>query len=44
MRYEITVFIGLIAVGLFSKKMDWRGYFFLTLFVCLWVLINWKKG
>ena len=44
MRYETTMFIGLIAIGLLTKKMDWRSYFFLTLFICFWVLFNWKKG
>lgn len=44
MKFELQVFILLIALGLTLKKMDWRGQFFLFLFIASWVLFNWKKG
>ncbi len=44
MRFEITIFIGIILAGLIAKRLDWRGTFYLLLFVTLWVFINWKKG
>ena len=44
MRYEFFIFIGLITAGMMSKKLDWRGIFYLVLFVGGWIFINWKKG
>ncbi len=44
MKYEIPVFILLIAVGLMVKKFDWRAQFGLFLFIATWVMYSWKKG
>jgi hypothetical protein len=44
MKFELYVFIGLIALGLILKKWDWRGNFFLLLFICAWVFYNWRKN
>jgi maltose O-acetyltransferase len=44
MRFELQLFVLLIGLGLTVKKLDWRGQFFLFLFICLWIFYNWKKG
>jgi hypothetical protein len=44
MKFELQVFILLIIVGLVIKKIDWRGQFFLFLFISAWIFYNWKKG
>ena len=44
MRFELQMFVGLIAVGLVIKRIDWRGHFFLFLLITAWVFFNWIKG
>lgn len=44
MKFELQIFIMFIAMGLIIKRIDWRGQFFLFLFIALWVFYNWKKG
>lgn len=44
MKFELQMFIFLIALGAFVRKIDWRGHFFLFLFMAVWVYYNWKKG
>jgi hypothetical protein len=44
MKFEIQVFILLIIIGLVVKKIDWRGQFFLCLFIGAWIFYNWKRG
>ena len=44
MRFEISIFLGMIIVGLIAKRLEWRGTFYLLLFVATWIFVNWKKG
>lgn len=44
MKLELPFFIVMICLGLGLKKIDWRGQFFLFLFVFAWVMYNWKRG
>lgn len=44
MKFELQFYILMIILGLNIKKIDWRGQFFLLLFISAWVLWNWKRG
>lgn len=44
MKFELQLFILLIIIGLVIKRIDWRGQFFLILFIGLWIMYNWKRG
>jgi hypothetical protein len=44
MKFELQVFAVLIALGLIVKRLDWRGQFFLFLFIVAWIFYTWKKG
>jgi len=44
MKFELQMFFILLFIGLIVKKLDWRGHFFLLLFISAWVIFNWKKS
>ena len=45
MKFQFEMFVLLSVIGLVVKKIDWRGQFFLFLFICAWVFYNnWKGG
>lgn len=44
MKFELQLFFLFVLIGLFIKRLDWRGQFFLFLFIGAWIMYNWKKG
>lgn len=34
----------LITIGLLTRKLSWRGWFFVALFVLSWMMFDWIKG
>lgn len=43
MRFDIQVFYILIAIGVFSRKLNWKGWFGIAVFVAGWVWISWYR-
>ena len=40
MKFELQIFLAIIIMGLLVKRVDWRGQFFLALFLILWITYN----
>jgi drug/metabolite transporter (DMT)-like permease len=43
MRYDVPLFYFLVAVGLFCRKLDWRGWFGISVLLIGWILYNWLR-
>lgn len=43
LKFDFQLLYGLIALGLFYKRLSWRGWFAVTLTVFAWIMWNWKR-
>ena len=44
MKFDFPMLFLLAAIGLRSKTMDWRRWFFVSLLVSVWMVYNWLKA
>ncbi|MCS6775574.1 MAG: hypothetical protein RMJ43_06475 [Chloroherpetonaceae bacterium] len=44
MKFELQILFLFLVIGLLIKRIDWRGQFFLFLFLCTWIYFNWRRG
>ncbi len=44
MRYEIPFLFTLVGIGLATRRLTVRSWFFTGLFVFAFILVNWLKG
>jgi hypothetical protein len=44
MKYDFQLLFMMIGIGLVSKKLNWKGWFAVTLLLCVWIWFNVLKG
>lgn len=44
MKYDLQLLLLFLALGLWSKKLTWRGWFGVGLTVFVWIMYSWKRG
>ncbi len=44
MKYDFQMLFLLVMLGVFFKKLNWRGWFFVGLFLFTWMMYNWLKA
>jgi hypothetical protein len=44
MKYDMQFLFILVGVGLLSKKLSWKGWFALGVFVFAYVMYNWFRA
>lgn len=44
MRFDFQVLFILVAIGLLTKRLSWKGWFAVGLFMFSWLIFCWKKG
>jgi hypothetical protein len=43
MKYDIHILFLLVVLGAFVRRITWKGWFGVWLFVAAWILVNWMK-
>jgi hypothetical protein len=43
MKWEFHLLFLFIGIGLFTKRVTWKGWFALSVLVFAWIMYNWKK-
>ena len=41
MKYDFQLLFALVAIGLLTNRLGWKGWFFVSLFVFAWMMYNW---
>ena len=44
MKFDLYLLLLMFAIGIFYKRLSWKGWFSLTLLVFTWIMWNWKRG
>lgn len=42
MRFEFHLLLLLVGIGLFTRRLAWRGWALVALLLFAWIMYNWK--
>lgn len=44
MKFDLYLVLLMFAIGIFYKRLSWKGWFSVTLLVFTWIIWNWQRG
>lgn len=44
MKYDIVLLFIMIGIGVFTKKLSWKGWYSLSMVIAVWMMYSWLRA